>query len=328
MPVQSPALRGYLTGLQQNAQEQGQGLQQMQGILGLQGALMQQRFAQQSQPLQLELMKAQVENARNPAPILKDLGGSIGLFHPRTYEQIGELPKTVTPDALLREGGAASRHAEPSGSSLLSERGAAARHAQPSGSARLQAGVNVRGQDLVDIRAREANEIAGRKRVEDQTSSLRKEFNDLSEVKNYKSVIPMLRSVQNAPDTPSGDLDLIYAVGKTLDPGSVVREGELALVIKAGSPVQRFEGAVRNITSGRGRLAPSQRAELINMLRGRVNELKFAHDSALNLYKRDALKRGLPTNQIFMELPEMGVVRGKPPDDILEQADAILRGSQ
>ena len=128
--------------------------------------------------------------------------------------------------------------------------------------------------------------------------SIRKEYNALQPVQNYRAAAPLLESAKNAPDTPAGDLDIIYAVGKSLDPNSVVREGELNLVIKAGSPAERLAG-IANYIKGGGRLSPSQRQNFMAMLGNRVGQLKVAHDAAAAPYIKQATALGLPMDQVF-----------------------------
>lgn len=142
------------------------------------------------------------------------------------------------------------------------------------------------------------------KKVSEQAANVRQEINKLPPVQNYREALPVFQSATKAPDTPAGDLDLIYAVGKVFDPNSVVREGEMALVIKAGTPMQRWEGTVRSIMQGKGRLTPSQRAQLTATLQGRVNELKAAHDRALTPYQSQIKALGLPEDQIFSPMVE------------------------
>lgn len=154
-----PGARGFAVG-EQMAREQGEGQQrQLLGILGMQNMLRQQQMAEQKQPLQLELMRSQVEKARNPAPIIKDLGGSVGVFDPRTYQQIGSIPKSATPDAELRERGSTERHQTPSGSTIhsgqITLRGQDLTDARTRAEGALNRGVTVRGQDLTDARTRD-----------------------------------------------------------------------------------------------------------------------------------------------------------------------------
>ena len=162
-------------------------------------------------------------------------------------------------------------------------------------------GITLRGQNMTDARARETNTVAATGKIADAVSGIRKEYNGLEQVKAYRSALPALQSAAQAPDTPAGDIDLIYAVGKTLDPNSVVREGELNLVIKSGSPLQKFQGYVNYISQGRGRLPPVQRRELVSMLQGRAAQLKAAHDTAAAPFVKQAQAMGLPLDQVFQQ---------------------------
>jgi hypothetical protein len=121
---------------------------------------------------------------------------------------------------------------------------------------------------------------------------LRKEFRGLPSIKSYEEVLPLVQSAKNAPDTGYGDLQLIYTVGKALDPGSVVREGELALTIAAGSPLQRIIGATRFTAEKGGRLPPQSRQQIMQMLGERVNAYKQAYDRDFNQYGEYASEQG------------------------------------
>ena len=171
--------------------------------------------------------------------------------------------------------------------------------AQRDASARGWAGIGL-DRERLNYQQSADRTMTGQKAGE-LVSGLRKEYNALQPVQNYRAALPVVESAKNAPDTPAGDLDLIYAVGKALDPNSVVREGELNLVIKSGSPIQRFAGFAQYIGAGKGRLPSAQRAELIQMLNGRIAQLKAAHDSAAAPYIKQAQHLGLPMDQIFQE---------------------------
>lgn len=97
-----PGLRGFVAAEQMAQQRAANELNQITGVLALQNSMRQQAFQQQTQPLQLKMLETQVRNAQNPSPLLKDLGGSIGIFDPRTFQKLGELPKSVSPDAAAR----------------------------------------------------------------------------------------------------------------------------------------------------------------------------------------------------------------------------------
>lgn len=189
----------------------------------------------------------------------------------------------------------------------------------PSPGAVLASDTAKRGQNLVDARSREANSTANDNRAIQLTHTIRTEFNALPEVKAYKEVVPIIQSAKKAPNTSAGDIDLIYAVGKVLDPNSVVREGELALVIKSGSPAQRIQGFA-NYVQGGGRLAPQQRAQLLEMLNGRVSSLQASYKAARGSYERIATQQGLNPSHV---LPSLSDGSGS---EVTDAADAILGG--
>jgi hypothetical protein len=129
----------------------------------------------------------------------------------------------------------------------------------------------------------------------------RKEFRALPSVKDYETALPLLVSARKAPDNGYGDLQLIYTAGKILDPGSVVREGELALTVAAGSPLQRIIGQTRFTTENGGRLTKETRKQLLGMLNERVLAYRQGYDrdyqqyaeyaSAANMTPRDVVGR-------------------------------------
>lgn len=131
-------------------------------------------------------------------------------------------------------------------------------------------------------------------------AELRKEFNALPEVKQYRDVLPIIGAAQNAPDTLAGDIQMAYAVGKILDPNSVVREGELKLVGEARTVLEKYSGELRAITQGKGRLTPATRAELTQMLNNAVNQREGAYKQAEETYKGVAAKNGIPMDQVII----------------------------
>ena len=141
-------------------------------------------------------------------------------------------------------------------------------------------------------------------KAREDLDSLRKEFATLPEVKNYKDVVPIINAAKSAPNTPAGDFALIYGVGKILDPGSVVREGEMSLVIKSGSPAERVNGYLQYL-QGNGRLTPQLRKELTSMLDTRVGEMASSYNAARGTYEGIAKNRGYNTDEIFSGIPAL-----------------------
>jgi hypothetical protein len=87
-------------------------------------------------------------------------------------------------------------------------------------------------------------------------AEIRKEFNALPEVKAYRDIIPVVEAARSAPDTRAGDMQLAYAVGKVLDPNSVVREGEFKM---AQDVPRRRREVLGEVEVGRERHRPHAR---------------------------------------------------------------------
>jgi hypothetical protein len=126
----------------------------------------------------------------------------------------------------------------------------------------------------------------------------RKEFRSLPSVKDYETALPLLVSARKAPDNGYGDLQLIYTAGKILDPGSVVREGELALTVAAGSPMQRIIGQTRFTAEKGGRLTRETRNQLLGMLNERVMAYRQAYDRDYQQYAEYAQAGGMTPRDV------------------------------
>ena len=125
------------------------------------------------------------------------------------------------------------------------------------------------------------------------TIDLRSKFDALPEVKAFKEIAPVITSARRAPDNAAGDIQLAYTVGKILDPNSVVREGELAMAVKAGSPLERLLGSGTYTLGNGGRMTPQIRKELLGMLNERALANRQAYDAARNNYVGYASEVGI-----------------------------------
>jgi hypothetical protein len=240
-----------------------------------------------------------------------DLGDKIG-FMDESGRIVREIPKGVSPDtrfgAETVKADTRYTHDNPSGTAKLTDE-----RTRSEGAANR--GVQLAGQAAVDRRAGEANAIAADNRRaatdmkgREDIDGLRKEFYARPEVKNFNEAMPVLAAAKKAPDTPQGDLALVYGVGKVLDPNSVVREGEMGLVLKSGSIMERLMGSAR-VNFGKGRLTPEVRQRLTDMLEQRVGEYKGQYDNARASYEGIAKQRGYDSSQIFTEIGGGGVPR-------------------
>lgn len=148
-------------------------------------------------------------------------------------------------------------------------------------------------------------------------ADLRKEFNQRPEVKDYREVATSYRTIQDLgskPPTAAGDLSMIFAYMKMLDPGSVVREGEFATAQNAAGIPDQLKNLYNRALNGQ-RLNPKQRADF-------TNQAKSLHDTRLKRYGEIAGEyRGyaqdydIDPNQVtrLPEAPPAAPATAKPP---------------
>jgi hypothetical protein len=151
----------------------------------------------------------------------------------------------------------------------------------------------------------------------------RKEFRALQSVKDYETALPLLVSARKAPDNGYGDLQLIYTAGKVLDPGSVVREGELALTVAAGSPLQRAIGQTRFSVEKGGRLTPETRKQLLGMLNERVLAYRQAYDRDYQQYAEYAQAGNMVPRDVVGRHPANAYPKAPPAQPKQAPASAI-----
>jgi hypothetical protein len=108
--------------------------------------------------------------------------------------------------------------------------------------------------------------------------------------------------VQAAAKDPSaaGDLSLIFAYMRTLDPNSVVREGEFATAQNAASVPDRVRNAYNKALSGE-RLNPEQRKDFVNNAEKIYTQQKVGQDKLTGEYKKLANAYGLKEGNIVTD---------------------------
>jgi hypothetical protein len=144
-------------------------------------------------------------------------------------------------------------------------------------------------QTEIEKRALEKEDLQSRR----YTSALRKEFRGLPSVKDYETVLPIIESARKAPMTPAGDLQLIYSVGKILDPGSVVREGELQLTQNAQPWLSKMVGQYQKQLKGGSTLPAEIRKQFIAALDERVEGYRLSYERDMDVYTRYAGEGGV-----------------------------------
>lgn len=251
--------------------------------------------------IQNQVVKA--EELFTPKPETKDIGGKMVTVDMNPFTNPGilkmELTKTITPDAALsaattRRGQDQPVWDESRGAFItrpgVGGGGGAPAAASPTGGA----------APAVPSAVPQVIKPVGLPAKPGDVHTLRNEFNNLPEVKEFKATLPVVEAARKAPDTLAGDIQLAYAVGKILDPNSVVREGELKLVGDAATMMNKYEGEIRGATQGVGRLRPETRTALVAMLDNAVNQRETAYRQAEATYKGVAEKNGIPVDQVII----------------------------
>jgi hypothetical protein len=131
----------------------------------------------------------------------------------------------------------------------------------------------------------------------DNVNNLRKQFETEQSVQDYKTVLPLMDSALKIQNNKAGDLNLVYAFGKAMDPGSVVREGEQVMATNVGGVSEKVKGYIDQI-NGQGQLTPVQRTQLIEELRNRSRSLQETYNQRRAFYEDFANRNGINPNDV------------------------------
>lgn len=120
----------------------------------------------------------------------------------------------------------------------------------------------------------------------EDVSGLRKEIQQLPSYKNLSQALPIYRSMTETAgrNSKASDLNLVYGLGKIMDPTSVVREGEMVMVKNTSSLPDWFQGAIASLNGGAA-LTPETRQAIMTEAFGRVQ----GYDQA---FKQDTSQYG------------------------------------
>ena len=158
---------------------------------------------------------------------------------------------------------------------------------------------------------------------------LRNDFSGLPTVKAFNEVQGAHDQIKTAitKQSPAGDLAAATKIMKLLDPGSVVRESELTMAMKASGALDRLENYANMTISGH-KLTPKQRqdfGELADQLYGAAAE---RYDATANEYRGIASDYQLNPDRIAKVSQRGSPQDGKPagaPVDLRAAAAAELR---
>lgn len=161
----------------------------------------------------------------------------------------------------------------------------------------------------------------------EDVSNLRKEIQNLPTYKSYQQAAPVYQSLIDTAKTDSkaSDLNLVYGLGKIMDPNSVVREGEMVMVNNTASLPDWFSGIINSVNGGQ-RLTPETRQAILAEARSRMGAYRGALDNDIGQYRGILARRGmneadvLPTLGDIPEVPSLAPPSagdiGAPPEGI------------
>jgi hypothetical protein len=158
----------------------------------------------------------------------------------------------------------------------------------------------------------------------EKESGFRKEFNAIPSVKNFAVRANALGSIEAsaADPSPAGDVSLIFAYMRMLDPNSTVREGEFATAENAGSVPQTVRAKYNRILTGE-RLDPDVRQDFVDTANRIYDRAASDFGSLYTRYEDIAKASNLDPSKALIdyrfpspsvELPQSAVEQGVTPE--------------
>lgn len=135
-----------------------------------------------------------------------------------------------------------------------------------------------------------------------QESDFRKEFNSLPQVKDFALRSAGLNTVLASAEGPSptGDISLIFAFMKMLDPNSVVREGEFATAQTAASIPESIWAKYNQALQGT-RLTPNVRQDFVDRARRIYNSSATDFGRIYSRYEDIARRSNLDPSRALID---------------------------
>jgi hypothetical protein len=130
-------------------------------------------------------------------------------------------------------------------------------------------------------------------------SDIGESFRNDPAVKAYREVIPQVAMAEQAAPGGPGDISVLYAWAKAMDPTGSVREGDVQLGQSATGPMQRAQFLISQyrLQDG-GQLPPDVRVGLIEQMRNKAGQLNHQYSAVRQHYVQLAQQSGVPTDTI------------------------------
>lgn len=121
----------------------------------------------------------------------------------------------------------------------------------------------------------------------DDISSIRKEVQGLPSYKNLAQATPIYKSMAETAgrDSRASDLNLVYGLGKIMDPTSVVREGEMFMVQGINTLPDKLVEGINSVLTGTSTLSPDTRKAIMTEAYSRLKGYEDAFNQDATTYK-------------------------------------------
>lgn len=149
-----------------------------------------------------------------------------------------------------------------------------------------------------DPRTATARNVQSNRKAE---GDLRKQFDALPEVKNFKTARQQYYSLRDIALNPSAsaadDIAVIFSFMRTLDPTSTVREGEFATAQNAAGIPDRLRNYYNQLAQG-NRLNPQQRRDMVATAYKGYARFRDAYNTAAESYRGYARDYGVSPDNV------------------------------
>jgi hypothetical protein len=137
----------------------------------------------------------------------------------------------------------------------------------------------------------------------DDVSGMRKEIQQLPSYKNLAAAAPIYKAMSETAgrDSKASDLNLVYGLGKIMDPTSVVREGEMIMVKNTASLPDWLQGAISSLNGGAA-LTPETRQAIMTEAYGRVKGYNDEFQQNMGQYQGIVQRNGINPADVIPEV--------------------------
>lgn len=184
-----------------------------------------------------------------------------------------------------------------------------------------QLGDYQQAQQDKQTKAREA-ETKGQQAAIEGEVTLRKEFEGLPDVKQFRDVEGAYKRIQkaNTESTGASDIALIFNYMKMLDPSSTVREGEFATAQNSGGIPAMVQATYNQAVDGQ-RLTPEQRNNFLSQATAQYQGADELFTERANQYKDIAKQYGYKPERVIQGARGKASVK---PDDKVKADPALM----